>query len=409
MAAFIDQVQLGLLIQQWQLVQHCFSQNSDKVDELNTTVQGLSSTLEAEQTFSAGLNACLREFSESVSRRFDAIDQNIKEQLVIERKVRERQFQALAQIVREEFQSRMVHVFEEGLLREKTAREDSSAQLREIIEAERGIRRKMQRELMREKEAREQLRSKIEHRLEPIGYRSGARSCTNSESPRDRKKFGTAPKLRSEADANATLATAVVRGTGGTNNMEEDCRLQAAGKHLTASGSPASLTGTWQFNSTNGWTRFSIPAVQLGTQQQQQKSQSVVLSVNSPRWSGPGPLHKSPQVFHLDAQASGPGPRGSADCTSRGISPRLVPSMLEVTQLQVQHQLQRAQVQQQPQLQQQHQVQQQVQQQQQSQKPQQSQQKHPSLSPLLRTLQSRMQRSSMPFNLLDLPERERTV
>jgi len=74
-----------VLMQQWQVVQHCYSENSDKIDELSTTVQRhsfslqeVSLLLEEERTFSAGLNAGLREFFESVSRRFDAIDQKIK-------------------------------------------------------------------------------------------------------------------------------------------------------------------------------------------------------------------------------------------------------------------------------------------------------------------------------------------
>jgi len=455
--ALIDQVQLDLLIQQWQLVQHSFSENLDKVDELNTTVQRLSSSLQVEQMFSVGLNRRLGKLSESVNRRLDAIDQTIKERLVIERKGREEQFQALAQIVSEfskEFQTQTVTVIEEGLLREKTARDDSNAQLRKIIDAERAVRRKMQRELVCEKEAREQMRD----RMGPASCCSGAQSCSSIasgvaasdaaikstmsvpvpqlyESARELMQFGTAPKLRSEAGVTAAFATAVanasmpsigsstaaaahrtgsatplpsssnlVPSTGGTSNIEEDCQLQAAEKRLTAgSGNPPSLTGTWQFNSENGWTRFSLPAVQLETKQQQQQQQPrpMVRMVKPPLCSGASHPHNSSRVVSLRVST----PRVSADWALLGISPKLVPSMLEVTQLQVQQQ--HAQVQQQPQLQQ-HQVHQQVRQQQQTQQPQRSQKRLP-LSRLLCTLSSRTQRSSMPFNSLDLPEREQTV
>jgi len=280
-AKAIDMVELELLIQQWQLVQHCFSENSDKVDELNTTVETLSSSLEVEQMFSVGLNTGLKTFSESVSRRFDAIDQNIKEQLVIERKVRDGQFEALAQIVREfveEFQACMVGVVEEGLLREKTAREDSNAQLRKIIEGERAIRRKMERVLVREKEAREQLmRDRIENRVSCAVAKDATIKRSMSvpipqlyESARELMQLGT---VRSGVGTNATLATAVTNPSKTSKDSSSEsmdapsthragsslpCTLQLQsgpnftrggsinGDSLTANGgNTARLTGTW--------------------------------------------------------------------------------------------------------------------------------------------------------------------
>jgi len=332
-------------MQQWQLVQHCFSENSDKVDELSTAVQRLSFLfeevsllLEEERTFSAELNAGFREFSESASRRFDAIDQNVKEQLVTERNVRERQFQTLPDIVWEELQARMVDMFEEGLFRERTTREDSNVQLRKSSRwREQSGKDKMLREIVRERRAREQLRDRIEHRMELISCLSGTRSSTNNESARELMQLGTAPKFRSEADANATFATAVtntsmtpmdsstedmdvpsahqtgspppctlqllsgpkfVCGTGGAIGIEEDCRLEGGEKRLKANGgNPANLTGTWRLDSKNGWTRDSRPAVQLNTQQQQQrKYASVIVGAKTPARSGSRTPHKSSSV-----------------------------------------------------------------------------------------------------------------
>jgi len=432
-----------VLMQQWQVVQHCYSENSDKIDELSTTVQRhsfslqeVSLVLEEERTFSAGLNAGLREFFESVSRRFDAIDQKIKEQLGVDRNARDRQFETLLEIVREKLPARMVDVFEEGLFREKTAREDSNAKLRKTIEVERAIRKKMQTELMREREAREQLSDRIERRMELINCLSSARSCTNNEAAREIMQFGTSPKFGNETGANATFAMALTdsthmtpmdsstegldaaadhqigspppctlqllsgpifgHGTGDTSNKETDCQFQTGGECLTAnSRNRASLTGTWRFNSKHGWTRESCPPVQLSTQQKQQKSPSMIPGVMSPPCSGvmstpcPTPTHKSPRGMSVDLFT----PPGSA-CILHGIAPRLaVPSMLEVTRLQVEQPPAQVQQQQPQQQQQGPQLRPQTQQQQKS-------QQNPSSLPSLSC--------TMPLNSLDLPEKEYT-
>jgi len=349
----VDKAHLEVILQQWQLVQHCFSDNSDKVVELDTKVQSLSSSLEVQRTFSAGLNQGLKELFETVRRHLDAVDQNMKEQLVVERKARERQLQA--------FETRMVSVFEEGLFREKRDREDLNAELRKVVEEERAILRKTQRELRCEKEAREQLRDSIEQlrdsieqRMESISCSSSAWSSNYDDSARDFMHFGTAPKLRSKVSADATFATAVANApmapidsrtagikaaaTNQTGPPPPSCTLpfvetpsfggdkeqkQAAGDHLTANSEKhASLTGTWRLTSNKGWTRFSLPAMQFETQQQQQ-----------------------------------------------------------------------------------YQVQQQVQQ---SQQPQQSQHKCSCLPLLALTLQNQMQHSALPVGSLELPEREQT-
>jgi len=444
-----------IILQQWQVVQHCFSENVKKVNELNAKVQRLSASLEHEKTFSAGLDACLKDLSENLKSRFAAIDETInvqlvserrlaaidetiKEQLVSERQERERQLQALEEIV--VFQ---LYVFEEGLSRENTAREESNAQLLTLIEEERAVRREMLRQLACEKEPPEHSGDKNEKK-EANSCLSSARSCIQNSSSGERLRFCTPPKFRSDAGLRAAAVSLAVNarmtptgrkdkassmedsaashqsgspplhsslpssspvvshGTSGTSNTEEGCRKQAAGKRFRVfTESPASLTGTWRPTS-NGWTRASLPAQLPGNRQEQEQQQQM--------HRRPSFVHTSPQG--LSPHVSTPGNGLSVDCALLGVgrmqsyeskSPRLVP--VEVTQLPVQHQYaqvqqpQQSQQPQQPQLQQQ-----QLQQPQQQQRQQQFNQVHEKC-----WLQIQTQHSLIPCkSLVDLPAREQT-
>lgn len=142
-------------MEQWQVLQQCFSESSLQMGVLKKKVQDLTRSVDEERAVAVGLERCLRDFRQTTQERFEELDRTISELLAGEQRAREKQYDSLQEMIKEEVRARMICAFHE-----RAAREQSHSHLLRMLEDEKADRedshRQVKEQLAKQRASREQ-------------------------------------------------------------------------------------------------------------------------------------------------------------------------------------------------------------------------------------------------------------
>mmetsp|Transcript_53195 Transcript_53195/g.105636 ORF Transcript_53195/g.105636 Transcript_53195/m.105636 type:complete len:490 (-) Transcript_53195:70-1539(-) len=253
----LDRVQLESLMEQWQVLQQCFSESSLQMGVLKKKVQDLTRSVDEERAVAVGLERCLRDFRQTTQERFEELDRTISELLAGEQRAREKQYDSLQEMIKEEVRARMICAFHE-----RAAREQSHSHLLRMLEDEKADRedneRQVKEQLAKQRASREQSCSRL---LEPS-------SATSSSMWPSAAPMGGGSATRSSCGwESAPLGTpAFGDGAGGPTPVDSKSTVDEAPARITSASSAANagevtLEAMGATGSTTGWPFPAIPPI----------------------------------------------------------------------------------------------------------------------------------------------------